>query len=322
MSRILLSAGIGAALALPLVVPSVSAAPGLIAIYDNIPHPTPGSTSSLAFDANGRAELGDRIAFEPGTSRKAISVKVLMSDFKCETGDAIHSVCQTTPGTFFEQPIKLNIYAVGPSASVGTLLLTQIHTFEIPYRPSSDPACPGVAWFDQISQSCRSGFAVPIVFDVGAVNNLGVTLPDEVIISIGFNTTRSGYEPIGTGAPCYTSGAGCGYDYLNWSVVNPATFVTAGSNPAPTAAYQYTVADFRYCDGGSGGVSFRLDAGCWTVKPAMTVFAESHPALSLSPASHDFGSQAVSTTSAASTFTLSNDGNVKLNITDVLVAGL
>ena len=73
-----------------------------------------------------------------------------MSSFGCESGTWNGSDCVTTPGATFSHPITLNIYNVGPSNSVGSLLGTRTQTFNIPFRPSADDTnCTGA--FDGFS---------------------------------------------------------------------------------------------------------------------------------------------------------------------------
>ena len=245
----------------------VSAAP--LPIYSNYPSPVPGNVNSEAFLAQTVSEVGDRIQFEPSTPRLLDSVQVLMSSWGCEAGTWNGSDCVTTPGATFSHPITLNFYNVGPSNAVGSLLGTRTQTFAIPYRPSADDVnCTGGndgKWFN--GTACSNGFATPITFDL---TSLSLTVPDEVIVSIAFNTTSYGASPIGA-STCSATPQGCGYDSLNVGLV---TNVTSGANPAPNDAYLYaaTSGGSGYCSSVGGLNVFRLDAGCWTDKPALQVF--------------------------------------------------
>ena len=100
------------------------------------------------------------------------------------------------------------------------------------------------------------------------------TLPDNVIVSIDYNTTHHGYDPIGESAPCYTGDGGCGYDSLNLAVDN--TTATTGTQPDPDDGWWNTTVAGNYCDGGSGGTgTFRLDDECWTgYQPYLTLKAK------------------------------------------------
>jgi hypothetical protein len=53
--------------------------------------------------------------------------------------------------------------------------------------------------------------------------NGAVTLPEQVIWSVSYNTTHAGPNPFGESAPCYAEDGGCGHDSLNvgaWSAPN------------------------------------------------------------------------------------------------------
>jgi hypothetical protein len=93
------------------------------------------------------------------------------------------------------------------------------------------------------------------------VGGQSVTLPDQVIVSVMYNTSDWGYQPIGYGAPCHSRSGGCGYDSLNVAVVN-APFV--GTDPLPDSAYLSSFWTGAYCSGTALGI-FRLDSGCWDV---------------------------------------------------------
>jgi hypothetical protein len=268
----------GAAALATLAVAAVLAAPAgaasTTAIYDNIPSPLPGNLPSIAFEATGTAEFGDRVAFSAGSPRLATTVDVVMSSWGCQAGHWNTGDCVTAPGAAFTHPITLNLYAVGAGNAPGALLGTVTQTFAIPYRPSADPVnCTGAnagKWFDSASSTCFNGYATTITFDL---SSLQLTLPDQLIFGIAYNTTHYGYAPIGEAAPCYSSPGGCGYDSLNVGTADPATTLSAGSNPAPADAYQDT--NYNSCSNGAIH-PFGLDAGCWTgIKPAVRFNAAS-----------------------------------------------
>lgn len=264
--------GIGAALL--LVTGSVVFAPAAIAttpntqvVYDSTETPLPGNDVSEAFEATSSAEIGNLIAFAPGTSRSINQVNVTMSSWACQTGGG--ATCVTTPGSTFATPITLNIYNVGAGNSVGSLITTVTQTFNIPFRPSASPVECGpqgrpTAWFDATDNACYSGLANNISFSLG-----GITLPDSVIYGIALNTSHHGYAPYGEATACYATG--CGYDSLNVGLTE-ATNPVVGSDPLPGTIYQNTTYGPFYCDGGAAGTgTFRLDspatAPCWGSDP-------------------------------------------------------
>lgn len=250
-----------------------AAAAGPAVVYDNTPHPLPGNLVSWAFEATGTSEFGDRVGLAAGGPRLAASVTVVMSSWGCQTGYWYSGDCATAPGATFTHPVTLNVYAVGAGNAPGALLGTATQTFAIPYRPSADPVnCTGGRWFDATSSTCFNGKAATITFDLAA---LSLTLPDEAIVSVAYNTTHFGYTPIGAAAPCYSGPGGCPYDSLNVAVADPATTLSAGTNPAPDDAYQ----DTAYSSCTNGAIHpFGLDAGCWTgAKPAIQITAVDPP---------------------------------------------
>jgi hypothetical protein len=245
-----------------------AAAAGTTVVYDNTPHPLPGNLVSWAFEATGTSEFGDRVGLAAGP-RQAATATVVLSSWACQAGSWNAGDCVSAPGATFTHPITLNIYAVGAGNAPGALLGTVTQTFAIPYRPSADPVnCTGGnagKWFEAASSTCFNGKAAAITFDLAS---LSLTLPDEVIVSVAFNTTHYGYAPIGAAA-CSSTPAGCPYDSLNVAIVDPATTLTVGTNPAPDDAYQDT--DHGSCTNGPLH-PFSLEAGCWTAsKPAIQI---------------------------------------------------
>jgi hypothetical protein len=242
-------------------------------IYNNIPSPLPGNLASWGYEATGTSEFGDRVAFAPATGRLAKTVTVTMSSWGCQAGHWFSSDCITTPGATFSHPITLNIYAVGAGNAPGALLGTLTQTFAIPFRPSVDLVnCTGGRWFDAGSSTCFNGKAANITFNLSSLN---LTLPNQVIFGVAYNTSHYGYTPIGQSTACYASSGGCGYDSLNVGVSDPATTLSVGSNPSPDDAYQYTL--YSSCTN-SALIPFSLDPGCWTgFKPSVAFTAANPP---------------------------------------------
>lgn len=256
-------------LLLVIVAASTAFSQGL-PIYNNIPSPLPGNLASWGFEATGTSEFGDRVTFAPATGRSLTTVTLTMSSWGCQFGHWYSGDCVTTPGANFSHPIKLNIYNVLAGNQVGTLIGSVTQTFTIPYRPSADPVnCTGGRWFDASSNTCFNGLAANVTFNLG-----GLTVPNQVIFGVAYNTTHFGYTPI-VFAPCNTSSGGCGYDALNVGLADPALYNNVGSNPAPDDAYQYTL--YSSCLDGPI-IPFGLDAGCWTgFKPSIRFNATNPP---------------------------------------------
>lgn len=248
-------------------------------IYNSIPSPLPGNVSSLGFEATSTDQFGDRIVFSAGTGRKLVSATQTMSSWGCESGHWTTGDCLTTPGATFSHPITLTIYNVGVGNTPGSVIGTVTQTFNIPYRPSADPVnCTGAdagKWFD--GTTCYNGYATNITFNLTAAN---ITVPNDVIYGISYNTSTSGNAPIGTATACFGTPAGCGYDSLN---VGLEGVTTVGSNFDADDAWWDTAIAGYYCDGGAGGVDiFRrdpADGSCnWTgYQPAVKFIGSNVP---------------------------------------------
>ena len=236
-------------------------------IFDSIPTVYPGSFPSLGYEATSTDEFGDHILFA-GTARSLQTVDVSLTDWACENDGtrAGSEACVTTPGSFFVHPITLNLYEVdntGLDPAVGALLGSVTTSFDIPYRPSWDSVnCTGAGetpgtdapfggrWYDPVLGACVHGYAFNITFDFSSLN---LTLPDEVIFGVAYNTADHGAVPIGVPGP---------YNSLNVSLdtVPP----TVGTDVEPGTVFWDTSYGPFYCDGGAGGTdTFRRDADCW-----------------------------------------------------------
>ena len=251
-------------------------------VYGNIPSPLPGNYASQAFEATQTAEFGGLVQLASGPRTNPV-VTVTMSSWACQ--NRVSGACVTTLGTVFSLPITLNIYAVGPLDSVGNLLASDTQTFKIPYRPSAagSSVCSGTDWYGSNARKWSDGTACyddlehNISWDLGGQS---VTLPDEVIVSVMYNTSDWGYQPIGDVAPCHSRPGGdvCGYDSLNVALVTTPPLV--GIDPLPASAYVSSFWTGAYCSGTALGI-FRLDSGCWDVAPASPGTPWGQPAIQI-----------------------------------------
>jgi hypothetical protein len=261
---------------LVLILVAAAAASGQV-IYNSIPSPLPGNVASEGPEAYAFRELGDGLVFSAGTPRTLVTVKVIMSDWACSSGNWFNPVgtanaCVTSPaGAAFEQPITINIYQVNPGPSAGPLLATKTVKFTVPYRPSSDPVhCvpggtpggDGEQWYSAADNTCYHGLAFPITFDFSAD---GLVLPNRAIVTLSFNTTSAGPNPIGTGAPCFTASGGCPYDSLNISTDGSPTI---GSDLDPNGVWVNYISSANSCSHAAPTGSLIDDTPC---------FAGAHP---------------------------------------------
>jgi len=273
-----------AALVLILTVAGTASAATVSTVYSNIPSTLPGNLPSFAFEARSASEFGGLVELGTGARTNPV-VTVTMSSWGCQSGGWSTDNCVTTPGAVFSEPITLNIYAVGPLDSVGNLLASDTQTFKIPYRPSAagSSVCSGTDWYGSNARkwsdrtACYDDLEHNISWDLGGQS---VTLPDEVIVSVMYNTSDWGYQPIGDVAPCHSRPGGdvCGYDSLNVALVTTPPLV--GIDPLPASAYVSSFWTGAYCSGTALGI-FRLDSGCWDVAPASPGTPWGQPAIQI-----------------------------------------
>ncbi len=240
-------------------------------VYNNRPAPPPGNLPSLGYEATSTSEFGGLVEFA-GTQRNKPIVIVGMSSWGCESGGVGTNDCSTTPGSTFPVPMQLNLYKAHEDGSVGRLRGAVTKTVQAPYRPSANfTKCTGPnagKWWSKTDHACYNGYLWTFRLNLGDLE-----LPDQAIISVEYDTTHYGEEPFGSGAPCFVSDGGCGYDSLNVALSDSTPNI--GSQPAPDDAYLSSTWAGAYCDGGTAGTgTFRLDAGCWTdFQPAFSVQA-------------------------------------------------
>ena len=181
-------------------------------VYNSIPVPLATNYPSLNFTAQNTNELGDLIQLG-GTDRVLDDVTFTFSSWACEEGIWASGDCDTTPGSSFIHPITLNVYAVAAGGNVGALLATTTEPVQVPYRPSVADECN-----TGYGPNCVDGFAFNHTF---SLTSLAVALPNQVIVTVAFNTSSEGYDPIG---PPFNSD----YDFIN--VAAPNAPVTVGAD--------------------------------------------------------------------------------------------
>jgi len=254
--------------ALAILALSASVASAAATIYNNVPKPKPKNTASEAFQATQTSEFGGAVGFAGAApKRHNPKVSIVLSSFGCQEGTG--TGCKTTPGAKFAWPVTVKLYNVGAGGAVGSLISESTKTLNIPYRPSANNKLCTLNGEGEVgySKECFHGkettFSYPFT----------VTIPNEMIIAVAYNTSNYGATPQGP-QPCNSTAAGCPYDSLNVGL-EEETGATVGNQPLPEDAYLSSVTGAQYCDGGTGGTgTFRLDAGCWEgFQPLFTVKA-------------------------------------------------
>jgi hypothetical protein len=199
---------IGVTMSMSMAGTSSSAGGSAKAVYNAIPSKVSGNVASEGFECCQTNESGDEVGLG-GTARSLQSMSVVFSSWGCESGHWYSGDCTTTSGATFNVPLTFTIYADN-SGTPGAVLAQQTQTVNVPYRPSASATCGDGRWYNAKDRMCYNGFPQTITMKFLG----GVTLPSQVIWSVAFNTTTSGYAPIGPAA-CNLSSGGCGYDSLN-----------------------------------------------------------------------------------------------------------
>jgi hypothetical protein len=249
----LLLAGLTAAPAVATVVAS-----GPQPVYDATVTPLPPNMWSLGFQATQTAEFGNAVTLAADTGRVLHSATVTFSSW------AKHSSWPGYPNdTGFEWPITVNVYRVDSTAStpvVGALIGSVTETVTVPWRPEASTSCsPDDAWSPDNSTDCYHGIAFNHTFDLTDVG----AVPDQVIVTVAYNTETWGASPVGVDGP---------YDSLNVALRD--TPVTVGADTDPDDVFWNTETAGNYTDGGSAGVGIlREDTGWAPLTPAISLTA-------------------------------------------------
>ncbi|HUR56890.1 MAG TPA: hypothetical protein VM029_04215, partial [Opitutaceae bacterium] len=221
--------------------------------FDTTPVPLPPNAASLGHEAAATSEFGDLVRLS-GAAHFIDSVTVTLST------SAIRSDYAGSSPFGFTHPVTLKLYSVdrtGAAPRAGAVIATLQHAFLIPWRPEphATSTAPSRPW-RAANGKYYSGLAFNLTFDLGA---LGLTLPDEVIFGVSFNTHHYGDTPIGVAGP---------YDRLG--------VVVASAPPVPgvdidtDAVFWRTANAAAYTDGGAAGVNvFRSDTGWTPYTPAI-----------------------------------------------------
>jgi hypothetical protein len=210
-------------------------------IYNSIPSPLPPNIPSLGYEATSASEFGGLIQFAGGNPFYSLTTAtVAMSDWALATSYTPNGTTITATG--FYVPLTLSLYNVGAGNTVGSLIGMDLINAFIPWRPAPSGSCgTGYLGGDGL---CYNGSMSTATFNLS-----GITVPNQVIYGLSFNTTDYGANPTGVPGP---------YDSLNFGA--PSSGPSVGSDPLPGTAYWNTTYAGFYADNGAGGVgTFRQD---------------------------------------------------------------
>lgn len=222
--------------------------------FDTLAVPLPPNVASLGYHITATSEFGDLVRLA-GTAHFIDSVTVTMSSW------AIRSDYPGSSPRGFTHPITLKLYDVDRRSGqprVGRMIETVTTHFLIPWRPEPDPTAPRspLRPWRATDGNYYGGLAFNLTFDLSA---LAVALPDDIIVSISFNTQHHGEAPLGFEGP---------YNSLNVGVSSAPPAI--GTDIGPGAVYWKTADGTFYSDGGAAGVNvLRLDTGWTAFTPAM-----------------------------------------------------
>lgn len=221
-------------------------------VYDALPSVNPSiNYPSQPFQAQQTFEFGDYIHLG-GAARTLNSVTVTMSNWAKYQDYILDSRYNSNTSTW-THPITLNIYTnqLDSNGVPNDKIATVTQNITIPWRPASDPSCGttsnGTGWKEGDTCFNYSGIAFNANFDLSSLN---VVLPDDIIVSIAYNTQTWGFSPIGSNGP---------YNSLNVAVP-PSQVVSVGTDDSNNEVFWNTATADWYDDNGLAGVNiFRKD---------------------------------------------------------------
>lgn len=240
------------ALAIMVAVPAWAGA----IVYSSLPAPLPPNQPSIGYEASGISEFGDLVQLANGPA-DLLSATVGMSDWAPES-DWSGDIGQTLGGSDitvagFTVPLTLTLYEVNAGDSVGSLIGSYTVDASIPWRPAPGGGCPNNGWL--ASDGCHSGSLSTVTFELP-----NVSVPDEFIYGLAFNTADYGYSPTGVDGP---------YESLNFAVTLSAP--SAGSNPQGGQGYA-SAASPPMSSTGTGGYIGEIEFDA-APEPASTTLA-------------------------------------------------
>ncbi|MEI7749770.1 MAG: SdrD B-like domain-containing protein [Candidatus Moraniibacteriota bacterium] len=224
-------------------------------IYNSIPSPQPSSSKSVGYQATQTSELGDEITLG-GVNRELASVDIMLNSWACQQGNWYSHDCSNpnSENKGYTHPVTVKIYGVDTSGEIpkkGAIIASKTENVLVPWRPASDVSCTSGGYLPE----CNNGYNFIATFDF---SDQGITLPDQVIYGVAFNTETWGAVPIGLDGP---------YNSLNFST--PDTVPSVGVDNNADAIFWDTDGAKNYTDGGAAGVGiFRQDTGWSTYVPS------------------------------------------------------
>jgi hypothetical protein len=244
------------ATAIAVVAPTYA---GAETAYNSFPASLPKNMPSVGFEATSTSEFGGAVELAPNTARRHPTVTVAMSSWACQSGTWFGDNCSSYPGSTFNWPVTLRLYNLGPGNTVGSLITSVTQTFSMPYRPNASKKCTtGSARGGYAPPTCYHGKLFKIVFGLPSI-----TLPEQAILSVAYNTSDYGAQPQRPKA-CDSTEAGCPYDSLNVAVHESSEPGPAvGSYPDEEEVFVNSSWSEMYCGNALATGSFGPSGACW-----------------------------------------------------------
>jgi len=262
-------------------------------VYDSTIAPQPGNTPSFSFGGTGATELGNQVT--PVVSSSPLSTVVVdMSSWACQTGNW-YGGCVTTPGSFYQVPITLNIY--NSNSPTGAAIASVTKTFNIPFRPTST-GCPtdNTAY----SANCYHGLLVPITFDFSSQN---FVLPANFVYGIAYSAVGDA-SSLNVALSTEPSNVTVGHDTTPGTVFVAGTQGDIGPGEVTNSPLGSGFAQYSTAAVGNNGFG-----STWNI-PAVQFNVSNPPAIDLYPGG---AAQPIN-------FTVTNLGNVNAHVGSIGIA--
>ncbi len=160
-------------------------------VYDNIEAASlTDNPVSLGYAATGTTEFGSEVAMTEAAEEP--EVQVLLSVWSCESGGGASCVT-ADPLARFPAELTLKAYKVGYENEVGELVSTTTKSFQLPYRPTTDPSCPDGTSFKAADGHCQHGLPTPVTFEPT------VAIPRKAILVVEFTPDSTATDSLNVG---------------------------------------------------------------------------------------------------------------------------
>jgi hypothetical protein len=220
-------------------------------VYNAVPGTLPPNVASVGYEATSTSEFGDYVHLSSTNPNRLLNaVTITMSDWALYSDYSTDFRYSGNTATW-SHPITVNVYSnhLDGNGAPDHILASKTQNVAIPWRPASAGCTDATAW--NSGGSCYHGLAFNATFDL---TSSAVTLPNDVIVGVAFNTADYGTAPMGVAGP---------YNSLNVGVPDGQTASVGTDDSADHVFWNTSYAPF-YSDGGTGGVGiFRQDAN-WT----------------------------------------------------------